>query len=185
MLLGGNKHIPIAALSPEISEQTLTLIAPSKTFNLPGLGLSVAIVQDEEKRKALHGMAWGTGVHVNIMGLEAATGAYAGGHDWLRELLVYLTDNRDFAASYISEHMPQLKYTVPEGTYLMWIDASALAIPEGKTMQEFFLEEAKIALSPGNFFGAKWDSYVRLNLGCSRSTLTEALERMKKAVNNL
>ncbi|MGB1287139.1 MAG: MalY/PatB family protein [Aggregatilineales bacterium] len=185
LLMGDHKHIPIASLSPEISQQTITLIAPSKTFNLPGLGCSVAIVQDAEKRAKLANAARNMGVHVNIMGLEAASAAYAHGGEWLKQLLGYLTANRDFATAYIREHMPMLKTTVPEGTYLLWIDASELAIPDEQSVQEFFFDAAKVALSPGDFFGQYYDKYTRLNYGCSRSTLQDALDRMRDAVNSL
>lgn len=185
LLMGDTEHIPIAALSPEISQNTITLMAPSKTFNIPGLVCSVAIVQDEETYKKLQAVAWGSGVHVNVLGFEAALAAYSYGQDWLDQALAYMTDNRDFVVSYIQEHLPMLKTTVPEATYLAWIDARELVLPEGKTPYDFFLEEAKVALNPGTFFGKAGAGFVRLNYACPRATLEDGLNRIKAAIDTL
>jgi cysteine-S-conjugate beta-lyase len=185
LLLDGNTHIPTASLSPEISQNVITMLAPSKTYNIPGMPLSVIIIQDKEKREKFAQTAWGLGVKPAILSYEAAIGAYSGGDGWLEQVRDYLTQNRDMARAYIREHMPALKTTHPQATYLLWVDACALPLPEGKSAQAFFLEAGKVAFSPGNFFSAQCDGYVRLNFACPRDLLQEGLERMKHAVDSL
>jgi len=185
LLIGNAKHIPIASLSPEMARQTITLIAPSKTFNLPGLGCSVAIVQNKELRHELENAARSMGVHVNLMGMEAAAAAYEHGDVWLKEVLVYLNKGRDLTVDYIKKNMPILKTTVPEATYLSWLDCRDLPLPADMSAFDFFLKEAKVALNPGTFFGTGYENYVRLNFAAPHQVLQEALERMKEAVGRL
>ncbi|MCY3914444.1 MAG: pyridoxal phosphate-dependent aminotransferase [Chloroflexi bacterium] len=182
LILEGD-HIPIATLSDEIAQNTLTMIAPSKTYNLAGLACSVLIAQNEEIRETTAAALQSISAHVNIMGYEAAYGAYIGGGEWLRQLLVYLKANRDYAIQYIREHMPLIKTTVPTSTYLLWMDMRDLPI-EGDLM-EFCQSSAGIAPSPGAFFGDAGEGFVRLNFGCPRATLEAGLERLRAAVEQL
>ena len=177
------EHIPIATLSEEIAQQTLTMIAPSKTFNLAGMGCSVLIAQNHEFRETMKAALQSISAHVNILGYEAAHGAYTGGEGWLRQLLVYLKDNRDYAIAYLREHIPQVKTTVPTSTYLLWLDMRDLPI-KGDA-DAFCRNSAGIAPTPGVFFGANYDGFVRLNFGCPRATLAQGLERLKAAVDRL
>ena len=177
------KHIPIAALSDEIAQQTLTMIAPSKTFNLAGMACSVLIAQNKEIRDTMAAALQSISAHVNIMGYEAAYGAYTSGDEWLRQLLVYLKDNRDFAIDYIRRHLPQIKTTIPTSTYLLWMDMRDLPI-DGDIL-DFCRETAGVAPSPGSFFGTAGEGFVRLNFGCPRSTLQQGLDRLRTAVDHL
>ncbi len=177
------KHIPMATLSDEIAQNTLTMIAPSKTFNLAGLACSVLIAQNKEIRETTAAALQAISAHVNIMGYEAAIGAYSGGEEWLRQALAYLKDNRDYALEYIRRHMPQIKTTVPRSTYLLWMDMRGLPI-EGD-VSAFCRETAGVAPSPGEFFGEAGEGFVRLNFGCPRSTLVQGLERLRAAVDQL
>ena len=177
------KHVPMASLSEEIAQNTITMIAPSKTYNLPGMGCSILIVQNKDIRETITNTLRGMGVHVNIMGYEAAYGAYTGGGEWLSQLLPYLKGNRDFAIDFIQKNMPQIKTTVPTATYLLWMDMRELGI-EGD-VYEFCKNEAKINFSAGNFFGHGGDGFVRMNFGCPRSLLEEGLNRLKTAVDTL
>jgi cysteine-S-conjugate beta-lyase len=176
LLLSDQKHTPIASIAPEIAQRTITLIAPSKTFNVPGLACSIAIIPNKDLRKQYEMAARSLGVHVNIMGLEAAQAAYEHGDDWLKHLLDYLRANRD---------IPGVRTTVPEATYLAWLDCRKLDLPEGMSAYDFFLKEAKVALNPGTFFGTGYERFVRLNFACARSVLAEGLERMRDAVKKL
>lgn len=176
------KHIPMASLSDEIAQNTITMIAPSKTYNLAGMGCSVLIAQNKDIRETISNTLRGMGVHVNIMGFEAAYGAYTGGDEWLAQLLVYLKGNRDFAVDYIQNNMPQIKTTVPAATYLLWMDMRGLGI-EGN-IYEFCKDEAKVNFSDGNFFGLQGDGFIRMNFGCPRSVLEEGLNRLKTALEN-
>jgi len=176
------KHIPMATLSDEVAQNTLTMIAPSKTYNLPGMGCSILIAQNEEIRATISQTLRGMGVHVNILGYEAAYGAYTGGQEWLDQLLVYLKDNRDFALDFIRTHMPQIKTTVPQATYLLWMDMRDLGIDD---LPEFCNKEAKLNLSPGNFFGTLGEGFMRMNFGCPRATLEDGLNRLKTALDKV
>ena len=183
LLLGGTVHTPFASLSPEIAERTITLMAPSKTFNVPGLGCSLAIVTNPELRKQMQKASMGIVPHVNLLGYAAAVAAYTECDDWLDELRSYLTANRDFVVSYIDQYLPQLGVTVPEATYLAWIDCRESGI-EGSP-QKFFLEKAKVALNDGSMFGKGGEGFVRLNFGCSRTLLEQGLDSMRKALEPL
>lgn len=175
------KQTPIAALSPEIAQNSITMIASSKTYNVPGESCSILIVPNEEKRKALEAALWSMGVHVSVLAFAAAQGAYAGGDEWLEELRVYLKGNRDFALQYIREHMPQIRTTIPQATYLLWMDMRNAGI-EGRPF-DFVLNEANIALSDGTFFGQAGDGFVRMNFACPRSRLEDGLNRLKIALD--
>lgn len=183
ILLDGNKHTPIASINEDLRNRTITFIAPSKTFNIPGLSCSAAIVQNPEMRekfnKALAGLSSG------VIGIsqEGALAAYRDCGEWLDELLVYLTGNRDFVLNYIAEKMPKIRTTVSEATFLMWLDCSELGI-EGSP-SKFFLEKARVALNEGADFGKGYEKFVRLNLGTSRAMLKEALDKMAAVLETL
>jgi cystathionine beta-lyase len=117
------------------------------------------------------------------MGLTAAQAAYQAGDDWLDALIVYLTDNRDFLVDYVKNNLPGLTTTVPEGTYLAWIDCRESGI-EGSPYQ-FFLENARVAFGDGSNFGPGGEGFIRVNYGCPRAQLVQALERMKAALAEL
>ena len=143
LTLNDTRHIPIATLSPEVAARTVTMIAPTKTFNIPGLPISIMIVPDAVMRQKIVDTSWGLGLHVNTLGFTAAEAAYRHGDAWLKEVLAYIGGNLVFAASHLRRHMPMLRFTVPEATYLMWIDCSALPLPDGQTAHEFFLKQAR------------------------------------------
>ncbi|HRF62043.1 MAG TPA: PatB family C-S lyase [Candidatus Competibacter sp.] len=180
LLLDGRQHVPFATLSPEIARRCITLMAPSKTFNIAGLGASFAIIQNPELRRQFKHAMRGIVPDANILSLTAALAAYRHGGDWLRELLVYLAANRDFAADYIAHHLPGVRATTSEATYLTWLDCREAGIPGNP--HEFFLKNANVALNDGAAFGPGGEGFVRLNFGCSRTTLAEGLERMRVAL---
>ena len=180
LLLDGTPHHSIAVLSPEIAEQTITLLAPSKTYNIPGLGCSVAIVQNAALRERVNKAAEGIVPHINVMGFVAALAAYTEGGEWLEQILRYLAANRDAVVEYVIGCLPGIATTVPQATYLAWLDCRQAGI-EGNPY-EFFLKEAKVALNDGVAFGPSGEGFVRLNFGCSRATLMQALEQMQTAL---
>lgn len=183
LLLDGAEHLPIAALSPEVAQQTITLMAPSKTFNIAGLECGFAIIQNPDLLRRFSTLSRGIVPGVNVLGATAALAAYQHGEEWLSQLLAYLTANRDFLVEYVSENLPGLRTTIPEGTYLAWLDCRDSGI-SGSPYQ-FFLKEADVALSEGSMFGQCGEGFVRLNFGCTRATLKEALERMQAALEKL
>ncbi len=176
LLLGETQHIPIASLASEVAQRTITLMAPSKTFNVPGLGASFAIIQNPALRKQVEAAMAGIVPHVNILGMVAAEAAYAECDDWLQALRVYLTANRDFAVRYIEAHMPGVVTTNPEATYLLWLDLREAGL--GEKPADRLLKDAKLAVNDGAWFGEGGEGFIRMNFGCPRSTLIEGLERI-------
>jgi cystathionine beta-lyase len=180
LLYTGQRHTPIASLDPEVARRTVTLMAPSKTFNLAGLKFSFTIVQDPELKQRFLNAGSGLGGWANLTGLTAAQAAYQHGGEWLEQLMAYLEGNRDFLAAFVQEELPGVCLAKPEGTYLGWLDCREMDV-EGSPC-EFFLKEAQVALGDGREFGSGGEGFVRLNFGCPRSLLAEALERMKRAL---
>jgi cystathionine beta-lyase len=179
LLLDEKKFTPLAKLSKEIANNTITLIAPSKTFNVPGLFCGFAIIPNQEIRDEYVKIVQQLRLHVASLGLHAARTAFSGQCDeWLTELRCYLTGNRDFLVDYVTKNMPNVRITIPEATYLAWLDFTQLNLE--KSPFEFFLDKAKVALSDGLIFGEK--GHVRLNFGTSRKILKQALDQMNKAL---
>lgn len=184
LLLDDNKFTPMAKLSSEIAKNTITLIAPSKTFNVPGLFCGFAIVPDNELRDRYKKEIEHLRLHVGSMGLIAAQAAFSGQCDgWLKDLRRYLTGNRDFLVDYVTEYMPEVRTTIPYATYLGWLDFSAYGLKVSPF--DFFMEKARVALSDGRKFGKGGEGHVRLNFGTSRKLLTQGLERMRKALRSI
>jgi cystathionine beta-lyase len=179
-LVYGCRHIPVASLGPDVAKKTITLIAPSKTFNIAGLQCSIAIIQNAELRRKYLAARAGVVAWVNLTGLIAGEAAYRGGQDWLDQLMVYLEANRDFVMDFVSSKMPGFSIARPEGTYLAWIDCRNGRI--GRDPYKFFLGKARVALSDGKIFGTGGEGFVRLNFGSPRKMLVEALERMARAL---
>jgi len=176
LILDANKHhLPIAMLAPEIASRTITLHAPSKTFNIPGLGCAFAVVADQALRKSFKQAMAGIVPHVNLLGYAATEAAYRFGEPWRRELIEYLRGNRDLVLQAVA-NMPGLSVTPVEATYLAWIDTRERGIDN----PEMFFEQAGVGLSDGAAFGLP--GFVRLNFACPRSLLTEALQRMQRAL---
>jgi len=180
LLYSGQQHTPIASLDPDIAHNSITLIAPTKTFNLAGLQCSIAIIANPELRRRYMQAKQGLVGWVNLIGLLAAQVAYRDGQDWLDQLLVYLEGSRDYLDDFVRRELPGISMTKPEGTYLAWLDCRRAGI-EGNP-SELFLTQARVALSDGAAFGEGGDGFVRLNFGCARRTLAEALARMKKSL---
>ncbi len=171
------KHIPTASVSETAAENTITLMAPSKTYNIPGLGCSYAIIPSDEKRKIFGKFNKGIMPHVNLMGLTAAIAALTKYqcNDWLDELIIYLRKNRDIVEKRI-HGMKGLSMNHVEATYLAWIDVRQAKIENPAK----FFEKAGVGLSCGTYFGAQ--GFLRLNFGCPVSQLEKALDRMENAL---
>ncbi len=172
------RHLPTASLDPAVAARTITLMAPSKTFNLPGLGCSFAVIGDDALRRRFRRVMAGIVPYVNLFGYTAALAAYRDGEAWLDALLDYLRGNRDLVQRAVSA-MPGLAMATVEATYLAWIDARGLGLNDPAA----FFELAGAGLSDGREFG--WPGYVRLNFGCPRPLLRQGLERMARAVAGL
>lgn len=173
----GLKHIPIANLDDDIRARTVTLMAPSKTWNIAGLGCSVAIIEDPKIRQQFQQVRRGIVPSVNLLGYTAAEAAYSSCEDWNQEQLDYLRKNRDLLVERINA-IDGLKLNRIEATYLAWIDISEAEIKD----PEAFFEGAGVGLSPGSDFGSS--NHMRLNFGCPRSRLDEAIQRIERAFEN-
>ncbi len=177
-----HRHKPIAALEESISKITITLNAPSKTFNIAGLNTAYAIVENDSLRRRLAGAIGryelGMG---NLFGIEALMAAYEGGEAWLKELLSYLKGNIDFVTDYLKNEIPSILPIEPEATYLMWLDCRGLGMDD-KELAEFFAKKAKLGLNSGISFGKRGSGFMRLNVACSRGKLEEAMKRLKASL---
>lgn len=180
LIFTGHRHIPIAAIAPEIAKRTITLMAPSKTFNIAGLEFSFAVVTNPDLREVLKRGRRGVVGHPNLMGMVAAKAAYQAGQDWLDELLKILEANRILVFDTVNTKLPGIKMVLPQATYLAWLDCRAAGI--GDDPADFFLKQARVGLNDGRTFGRGGEGFVRLNFGCPESMLTEALERMCSAL---
>lgn len=168
-------HLPIAALDPAIARRSITLMAPSKTYNIPGLGCAFAVIPDPGLRRRFLDVMRGIVPHVNVFGYAAAEAAYRLGEPWRRALVDYLRGNAEYALASIGA-IAGLRTTPVEATYLAWIDCAALGLENPAA----FFEQAGVGVSNGADFGAA--GFVRLNFGCPRALLAQALARMSDAI---
>ncbi|MFA6041357.1 MAG: PatB family C-S lyase [Methylophilus sp.] len=175
------KHYMLATLAGN-TNQIITAVAPSKTFNIAGLGLSALIVPDADKRKAIN-LAFDS-LHVypnNPFSITAFEAAYNQGETWLETLLTYLKQTRDFVADYLVKQLPQIKLIAAEGTYLLWLDCRALNMSDAE-LKLFFVQQAGLGLSPGTLFGEAGSGFMRMNIGAPKAVIADALENIKKAL---
>lgn len=184
LVFSGKKHIPIASLSEEIANHTITCMAPSKTFNLAGLEASYVITTNKEKREKLieEFQKQGHGNGLNTMANTALEAAYNYGSPWLNELLTVLEGHRDYVTKEL-EHNTDLRVTPSEGTYLLWIDCSSLGL-DAKELKEFMIHKARVGLNAGVDYGEEGKQYMRMNLACPRATIAEGTKRIIEAIKN-
>ena len=179
LILDDLPHIPTGLIGPEIAARTITLMAPSKTYNVPGLGTSLAIISDPKLRAAFVRATTGIVAEVTTLGYAACEAAYRDSEDWRQELLAYLRGNRDFLLTFLARELPGVKMEAPmEATYLAWLNVAALGLADPVA----HFESYGVGLSDGAFFGQPRGSHVRINLGCPRAILAEALRRMKTSL---
>jgi cystathionine beta-lyase len=172
-------HVPTATLSPAAAALTLTFMAPSKTYNLPGLGTSLAIISNPGLRAKLVRAAAGIVPEVTALGYVACEAAYRDCEPWRQALLAYLRVNRDFLSGFLARELPGIRQDAAHAaTYLAWLNVEALGMEDPAA----HFEAHGVGLSDGVFFGSRRGAAVRLNFGCPRATLAEALRRMKKAI---
>lgn len=182
LILGEVEHACTAMAMPEAMKRTVTFVSPSKTFNLAGLSNSTAIIPDKKLRDAFLNVNRNHGYwFVNTFGMVSQEAAYAKGEPWLEELLAYLRANSAYMGDFLKKRIPQLKMYPLEGTYLAWVDCSALGMDDA-ALHSWMLEKAKLWLDDGTMFGTGGSTFMRFNIACPRSILTEALERLERAV---
>jgi cystathionine beta-lyase len=179
----GNRHYPLATLT-DTPERIVTAVAPSKTFNIPGLGLSALIVPDPERRRAIRKLFdLFHGTPSNPFSIVAFEAAYREGEEWLDRLLRYLAEARDFSIEFLRRHAPEIGVTPPEGTYLLWLDCRELHMTDSE-LRSFFVHEARVGLNPGLLFGEAGSGFMRLNLGSPQRVIATALDRIATALRH-
>jgi len=182
LVFAPNAYTPYATVSEEAAASSLSLLAPTKTFNLPGIGSSFIVAGDAAKRTKLTNEIKRLSIHMqNHFAHFATIAAYNEGDEWLDQLLPYIRGNIDYAIATLQERAPMLKVMPPEGTYLLWVDARELGL-NAKGMSQFMNAEAKVAFNEGSSYGDEGVGYVRINCACPRSILEEALRRFIGAV---
>lgn len=165
-----------------LSHRVITAVSPSKTFNIPGLGLSALIVPNATHRQAIQHHLTTLGVSVtNPLNMAAFEVAYREGNDWLNELMPYLQATRDAAIAFIEAELPRIRVIRPQATYLLWLDCRALQLDD-TALKRFFIEEAQLGLSPGAMFGHGGEGFMRMNIGTTKANVLEALARLKTAL---
>lgn len=178
-----HQHHVLATVATS-TDNIITAVAPSKTFNIPGLGLSALIVSNENHRKQIHKVFESMQVNAaNPFSITAFEAAYHHGDAWLQALLAYLTKTRDFVVEYVALHLPQIKLIAPEATYLLWLDCRALQLTDG-ALKTIFIEEAQLGLSPGTLFGEGGSGFMRMNIAAPKHMISVALNNIKTALSH-
>jgi cysteine-S-conjugate beta-lyase len=178
----GNRHIPVAGISPEIARNTITCMSPSKTFNLAGLSTSYLVIPDRKLRvqyeTTLDHIHVGAG---NIFGFVAMESAYTWGEEWLDQLMQYLEGNYLMLEDFMEKHIPEIAVIRPQATYLIWLDCRRLGmIPQ--ELKSFMIDKAGLGLNDGPQFGSEGEGFQRINIACPRSLLYEALLKLQAAI---
>lgn len=182
---GAHQYTPFASLSDELAQISLTCLSPAKTFNIAGMVDAMALIPDDDKRAQFNDFAHRYQINKNnVFAAAAVIAAYTEGEAWLDELLDYLQSNIDYLRTFFAEQLPQVKLIEPEGTYLVWLDFTALKM-DAKDLERFLVDTAGIALNSGYWFGREGAGYARMNIACPQSILEEAMPRLKIAIDEL
>lgn len=182
LIYPGYRQIPIASLSAELAASTITCLAPSKTFNIPGIQASFVVIPDSAKRNRFFQRLHALNLTMpNFFVPDAVKACYKYGEEWLKRVMRYVEANKDFALEYFAENMPCLKPMIPGATYLLWVDCKELGLTTDQLKEKMY-KIARVAFSEGTAFGEEGEGFIRINLACPRSILQEALERFAQAI---
>lgn len=185
LVLKGHVHIPTATLSEDISDIVVTCTAPTKTFNIAGLGVANTIISNPKLYKRFSAVVRNAGLEMtNVFAKVATEAAYKYGEEWLLHLLDYLQGNMEFLVSYAKRHIPQISVFPLEGTYLAWLDFHKLGLSDEDT-KNLLIHKAKVWLDEGTKFGSGGEGFQRMNIGCPRKLLEEGLTRISGALKTL
>lgn len=185
LIFHGRKHIPTATLSPEIAGKVISCVSATKTFNLAGLQASTTIFPNMEMKKKFDRFWMNMDIHRNnAFSSVAMEAAYNEGEEWLEQLLEYISGNFDYIKEYCDKYIPKIKPSVPDATYLVWLDCRELGM-DNEQLRSFMIEKAGLGLNEGYTFGRSLSGYMRLNAACPRSVLEQAMKQLKEAVETL
>lgn len=185
MAIYGNKHIPFATVSDEAADVSITFSAPTKTFNMAGVVSSWAVVvNDKLRNKFFHWLEASELCEATMFAPVATVAAFTHGEEWRKEMLSYVEGNIDFIIDYCKQYIPQIHPVRPQASYLLWLDCRGLGITHPELI-DLFEKKAGLALNQGAMFGKEGEGFMRLNIGCPRATLQQALEQLRKAVEEL
>jgi cystathionine beta-lyase len=185
LVFSGSRHTPFASISEEFAQNSVTCIAPTKTFNLAGLQSAISIIPNRTLKKQFDNVQQRQGFFtLNTFAVIGTEAAYRHGEQWLNRLLKYIEENVEFTCSFIEKHLPKLKVMKPEATYLVWMDCRKLQKSDLE-LKQLLLQKGRIAVEPGNKFGEDGSGFIRLNVACTREILQEALKRLATALGSL
>ena len=178
------KHHPFATVSEAAAQNSLTFMAPSKAFNMPGLASSYVIIENEELlRRFRTYMEASEFCEGHLFAYLSVAAAYSHGTEWLDQVIAYIKGNVDFTENYLREHIPAVKMIRPQASYLIFLDCRELGLNQ-ENLNRLFVERAHLALNDGTTFGKEGEGFMRLNVACPRATLEQALKQLERAVNN-
>lgn len=185
LVFAPNKHIPIASISAKAKGNTITFMAPSKTFNMAGLSSSFAVIQNRKLKKVYDSFLDAYHLYLgNIFGNVATEAAYTNGDKWVNEMKTYIEGNVDYVQDFVAKKLPQIKFKKPEATYLLWLDFSSLNLDD-KELNSFLIKQAGLGLNQGSVFGMGGTGFMRMNVACPREIVIKAMEQLKNALNTM
>lgn len=185
MALHGNRHTPFATASELAEQNSITYMAPSKTFNMAGLISSSYIIPNKDIRKKFSEYLENSELaNGNIFAYFAARAAYQNGTEWLKQMIDYIQGNMEYVVDFLHQHVPQIKPMIPQASFLIWLDCSGMNMNSNE-IQDFMVKKAKLGLNKGITFGPGGERHLRLNIGCPRSVLIEAMSLLKKAMDEI
>lgn len=183
LVLPDIKHHPFATVSEKARENSITLMAPSKTFNIAGIVSSFAVIHNKElQNRYLSFLTPRELDRGTIFAFTATEAAYRHGEEWLDEALAYIQKNIDFVDNFLKKNIPQIKVVQPEASFLIWLDCRGLGLPQ-RELVDLFVNKAKLALNDGSVFGKEGEGFMRLNVGTPLSNIEKALNNLEKAIN--
>ena len=185
LMLWGKQHIPLAKLSPEIAQHTITFMAPSKTFNIPGLASAFFVAENPQLFAKMQQETANFHLNMgNVFGCMATEVAYNEGKEWLNQAIHYIEQNILFVRNYIEQHIPIIQVVVPDASFLVWLDCRKMGLTS-KELKEFMVHKAKVIMNDGATFGQGGEGFQRLNVACPRSVLQQALQQIETAINEM
>lgn len=185
LTLPPHQHVPFAMISEHARNNSVTFMAPSKAFNMPGMAASHTVIYNEGLRKRFVAYLDAGELDMgHVLAYPAVEAAYTQGDEWLEQCLAYVQANIDYVEAYLQENLPAIQAMRPQASYLVWLDCRKLGLSQ-EALVDFFVSGARLALNDGAMFGKEGEGFMRMNVGCPRSILEQAMKQLKEAYDNL